>query len=87
MATVRERLKRRVRDRLGGAGGQDVEARQQVARLRRRVNELEKEVQENRRLNRRIAELTDVVQELLLPADQRDDDGLRRRLDAYDAGR
>lgn len=54
--------------------------------LRRRVAALEAEVQENRALNRRIAELTDVVQELLLPADQRDEAAVRARLADYDAG-
>lgn len=56
---------------------------QQIARLRRRVAVLEREVQENRRLNRRIAELTDVVQELLQPSSRRDDAELRARLDDY----
>ncbi len=41
--------------------------------LEGRVRALEAEVQENRALNRRIAELTDVVTELLLPAAQRDE--------------
>ena len=59
----------------------------QVARLRRRVTELEQEVQESRRLNRRIAELTDVVQQLLLPADGRDDAFLRERLAGFDTER
>lgn len=52
----------------------------QVARLRKRVVELEAEVQENRRLNRRIAELTDVVQDLLVAGDGRDEADLRKRL-------
>ncbi|MBA3989524.1 MAG: hypothetical protein H0X54_00560 [Propionibacteriales bacterium] len=55
----------------------------QVTQLRRRVEELESEVQENRRLNRRLAELTDVVQELLIPISQRDEDKLRERLEKY----
>jgi hypothetical protein len=38
-----------------------------------RVEALELEVQENRALNRRIAELTDVVTELLIPIQDRDD--------------
>lgn len=41
--------------------------------LRRRIETLEAEVQENRQLNRRIAELTDVVAELLVPLTERDD--------------
>ena len=57
--------------------------RQQVTRQRRRIEELEHEVTEARRLNRRIAELTDVVQQLLVPIADRDDEGLRERLDRY----
>jgi SMC interacting uncharacterized protein involved in chromosome segregation len=57
--------------------------RQQVTRQRRRIEELEQEVTEARRLNRRIAELTDVVQELLVPVADRDDERLRERLDGY----
>ena len=56
---------------------------QALGRLEARVTELESEVQENRRLNRRLAELTDVVQELLLPVAQRDETLLRERLERY----
>lgn len=59
------------------------DTRKHMNRLRARVAELEREVQENRRLNRRLAELTDVVQELLLPAAQRDDKKLQELLDGY----
>jgi prefoldin subunit 5 len=58
-------------------------SRREVAALRRRVAELEKEMQEARRLNRRLAELTDVVQELLVPIAQRDEEKVRRYLDRY----
>jgi prefoldin subunit 5 len=58
-------------------------SRREVAALRRRVAELEKEMQEARRLNRRLAELTDVVQELLVPVAQQDEDKVRRYLDRY----
>ena len=44
-----------------------------VEALRERVAVLEDEVQECRQLNLRLAELTDVVQELLLPVAQRDE--------------
>lgn len=54
--------------------------RGQVSALRRRVAELEEEVIENRQLARRIAELTDVVEELLLPDDVRDAARLEERL-------
>ncbi len=58
-------------------------SRQRVEELAVAVAELDEEVQEARRLNRRLAELTDVVEELLLPADQRDEERLRARLDTY----
>jgi hypothetical protein len=61
--------------------------RQQVARLRKRVVDLEQEVQELRRLSPRIAELADLVQELLVPAAKRDDERLKELLDDYDPGR
>ena len=54
---ITTRLRRRLRDPSG---------------LRSRLRELEAEVQENRHLNRRIAELTDVVTELLIPLETRD---------------
>lgn len=54
-----------------------------VARLPRRVRELEAAVQENRQLNRRIAELTDIVAELLVPATQRDEQRLQVLLRQY----
>ncbi|MBD8870255.1 DUF6752 domain-containing protein [Nocardioides donggukensis] len=48
-------------------------ARVESSRLEERVSELEAEVQECRQLNLRLAELTDLVQELLLPVAQRDE--------------
>ena len=53
--------------------------------LRSRVAELEKEVQENRRLNRRVAELLDIVEELLVPLAQRDEARVREYLQAHAA--
>ena len=40
-------------------------------------------MQENRRLNRRVAELTDVVAELLVPLADRDEDKARELLARY----
>ena len=51
--------------------------------LPRRIRALEEAVSENRRLNRRIAELTDVVAELLVPATERDEQRLEELLGAY----
>jgi hypothetical protein len=57
--------------------------RQQVAELRERVAELEAEVQEARRLNRRVAELLDIVEELLVPLSLRDEEKVKAYLDAH----
>jgi len=57
--------------------------RGQLLALSKRVAELEAEVQETRRLSRRLAEIADVVQEVLVPAANRDDERLRRLLDEY----
>ena len=48
--------------------------------LRRRVVELELEIQESRRLNQRLSDLVDVVTEVLVPAVDRDDERLREAL-------
>lgn len=48
--------------------------------LRDRLKDLESEVQECRELNQRLAEVTDVVVELLLPATDRDEKRLRKLL-------
>jgi hypothetical protein len=57
--------------------------KREVEELRAAVEELDEEIQEARRLNRRLAEITDIVQELLLPASQRDEERLRQRLETY----
>lgn len=54
-----------------------------MVRLAARVAELEAEVQECRQLNLRLAELTDVVQELLLPVAQRDEERIAEVLENY----
>jgi uncharacterized coiled-coil protein SlyX len=51
--------------------------------LERRVEELEAEVQECRQLNLRLAELTDVVMELLLPVADRDEERVAELLQRY----
>jgi DNA repair exonuclease SbcCD ATPase subunit len=60
-------------------------AEREIAALRRRMAALEKEVQETRHLNKRLAEITDVVAEVLLPAEERDEERLRTLLQRYDA--
>jgi hypothetical protein len=62
-------LRRRVVDAVGGG---------MVTELMSRIEELEAEVQENRNLNLRVAELVDLVQELLIPVASQD----RERVDA-----
>lgn len=44
--------------------------------LPKRILDLEDAVMENRQLNRRLAELTDVLAELLVPATERDEERL-----------
>lgn len=51
--------------------------------LEKRVAALEAAVQENRALNVRLAELTDVVTELLLPVAARDEERLEELLGKY----
>ena len=47
------------------------------------VTDLTSAVHENRRLNRRVAELTDVVAELLVPIADRDEEKARELLARY----
>jgi hypothetical protein len=63
--------------------GKAVSSKGELAELRRRVRTLETEMQEARRLNRRLAELTDIVQELLVPLAQRDEEKVNQYLDRY----
>lgn len=80
MATLKNWLNRReqafriARDKGGVSAAVD---------LRRRVKALEDEVQECRALNLRLAELTDIVTELVLPASQRDEAKLAELLEHY----
>lgn len=78
MSNVREKV-RRGAAKVRQAGG----ARVDMVRLAARVAELEAEVQECRQLNLRLAELTDVVQELLLPVAQRDEERIAEVLENY----
>lgn len=57
--------------------------RQRLFSLEARVRELEAAVEENRRLNVRVAELTDLVAETLLPPEHRDDARLRDALERF----
>ncbi len=79
MAGMNKGRVRRGLDRVRDAGG----ARVDMINLAARVKELEAEVQECRQLNMRLAELTDLVQELLLPVAQRDEAKLAELLERY----
>jgi hypothetical protein len=82
MEALKTRVRARSRDlarRLARITGVDRELR----RLLDRVDRLEREVQETRRLHQRLAELTDIVGEVLVPAADRDDDKVRAILAKY----
>ncbi len=57
--------------------------RSRFSRVDARLAALEAEVQECRQLNRRIAELTDVVAELLIPVQDRDEERVAELLEQY----
>jgi hypothetical protein len=56
-----------------------------LSRLGDRLAELDAEIQECRQVNLRLAELCDVMMELLLPAADRDDDQVEAILARYRA--
>lgn len=58
-------------------------ARDEIERLEARVEELEAEVQELRSYQHRLAEITDVVQELLVPLAHRDQGRVDEVLERY----
>jgi len=71
-------MKARVVNRLARAvTGESLDA------LQRRLEDLEAEVQECRQLNIRLAEVTDLVEQLLLPMAARDEDGIAAAVEKY----
>lgn len=60
------------------------EARREINALKSRVETLEQELEESRRLNRRIAELADLVGQVLVTAVDRQDERLLEALRKYD---
>lgn len=80
-------MRQRLRERRPGAFGADgLDAAAQITALQERVQVLEDEVQECRQLNLRLAELTDVVGELLLPVAQRDEAKVAEVMEKYARG-
>lgn len=71
-------------DQLGVMRSLAGRARQRVG-LADRVAALESEIQECRELNLRLAELVDVVGELLLPVAERDEEAMKEVLRRYTA--
>ena len=71
----------RLTDRLRGASA----SKPDLADLRRRVTDLESALAESRALNERVADVVDIVAELLVPAVDRDEERLRRLLLKVDA--
>lgn len=57
-----------------------VGTRAEVARLRAEVDQLQDAVEEYRRLNERLSDVLDIVEELLVPAVDRDEEKLRALL-------
>jgi hypothetical protein len=55
-----------------------------VGRLEERVAQLEGEIQESRAMNRRLADVVDVVTELLVPAMDRDDERVRAAIERFE---
>ncbi|MFS3129458.1 DUF6752 domain-containing protein [Nocardioides sp. Bht2] len=81
LSRARQRLA--LRSRLRRAQHLASRAREHNVGVLSRLRALEDEVQEQRQLNRRIAELTDVVAELLVPAADRDEAKVQEVLEKY----
>jgi hypothetical protein len=79
VATVKDNLRQRVTRRVVNAAGGGM-----VDDLLARIEQLEDEVQENRNLNLKLAELIDVVQELLIPGASQDKERLEAALAKFE---
>jgi len=71
-----------IKDRLSRA----VRSGESCGDLERRVAELEAEVQECRNVNLRVAELTDLVTQLLVPLASGDQEKVRELVEGYHSG-
>lgn len=74
-----------VRERVRATRAYNETLRARIAALEAKVEELDGELMESRQLNRRIAELTDVVVELLVPLQDRDEAKVNEVLASYRA--
>jgi transposase-like protein len=74
--------KRSLRDRTVDRVARAV-AGDRLDQLQRRLEDLEAEVQECRQLNVRLAEVTDLVEQLLLPAAAQDQEQLAAAVEKY----
>jgi hypothetical protein len=75
---AREGLKSKVVRKVARAVAGD-----RIDAIQHRLDVLEAEVQECRQLNIRLAELTDVVEQLLVPIAQQDQEGIQAALEKY----
>ena len=71
-------LKERVFDRLARAVAGD-----RLDQLQQRLEDLQAEIQECRQLNLRLAEVTDLVEQLLLPMAARDEEKIAEAVEKY----
>jgi hypothetical protein len=74
--------KRSFRDRAVGRVARAV-AGDRLDQLQQRLDDLEAEVQECRQLNVRLAEVTDLVEQLLLPLAARDEERVAAAVEKY----
>lgn len=79
-----------LRQRIDGLQKRDDEQMRRMDRMTKRLDrmvirldELEEEIQEERALAMRVAQLSDIVQELLIPVADRDEKRLKELLEAY----
>ena len=78
MAAVNRPLRQRAVERVAR-----VVAGDRLDALQQRLDDLEAEVQECRKLNVRLAEVTDLVEQLLLPMAARDEDAIAAAVEKY----
>lgn len=73
---------------LGGLGGRRSQksVSSELAEVSRRLDRLEEELAQERRLQRRVAELADAVQQLLIAEGKRGEPGFEDRLAEYEGG-